>query len=587
MSEMSKLIINGIEVEPDPERTVLEVARELGIEIPTLCNHRTLSPSGACRICVVETIWKGKSSLKTACTYPAWEGEVRTDSEMVQRARKFILQLMLASAPEAEEMRELAERYGVTDTSYRERTDNKNKKCIMCGLCVRVCNEVMQIGALGFSGRGNRRIIGTPFDERSEVCVACGACAEICPTDAIRVEDNTDIKPIPSISQFDMGLRKKASIYTPFPQAVPKVPMLDERSCMHFFNDSCGICKTVCDADAISFEPNEKEIELEIGSVIMATGFDQFDPELKPELGYEDYDNVITGLEFERLVSPSGPTGGEIIIGGKVPKKIVLVHCVGSRDETVGNEYCSRVCCMYLAKHAHLIHEKIPDAEITSLYIDFRAFGKGYEEFYNRVKKEGVIFRRGNVSEIFRRRGTLIVRTEDTLLGEPIELEADLVILGTGITPRADVTEISRIFKLPQSQDGFFLEAHPKLRPVDTSSDGIFLSGTCQGPKDIPDTVAQAKAAASSAMAILSKDKLTVAPIVAIVSAELCAGCRTCEDVCEYGAHKFDEVLGVMQVNPVLCKGCGSCATTCPSSAIRVNEFTDTQLLAQINAILG
>ena len=204
---MGKLIIDGIEVKPDPERTVLDVAKELGIEIPTLCYHRALSPSGACRICVVETIWKGKSSLKTACTYPAWEGEIRTNSERVIRARRFILQLMLAAAPEADDIRRLAEKYGVKDTPYQTREDNWNRKCIMCGLCVRACNEIMQIGAINFSGRGSKRIVGTPFNRKSDVCVACGACAEICPTDAIKVEDNTDIKPIPILSQFDTGLK--------------------------------------------------------------------------------------------------------------------------------------------------------------------------------------------------------------------------------------------------------------------------------------------------------------------------------------------------------------------------------------------
>ncbi len=582
-----KLIIDGIVFEPDPSRTVLEVAREAGIEIPTLCNHRALSPSGACRICTVEAIRRGGSKLVTACTYPAWDGEIRTNSEIVKRARRFILQLMLAAAPEAEDIKKLAAEYGVETTPYKQRTDSWSKKCIMCGLCVRVCTEVMQIGAIGFSGRGDRRMVGTPFDKKSEVCVACGACAEVCPTGAIAIGDNTDIEPIPMLSEFNVGMQRRPAIYTPFPQAVPKVPALDETSCMHFFNDSCGVCETVCGPKAISFEPNEKEIELGVGAVVVATGFDQFDATKKPELGYEDYDNVITGLEFERLVSPSGPTGGEILIGGKAPKKVVLVHCVGSRDETVGNEYCSRVCCMYLAKHAHLIKEKIPDAEITSLFIDFRAFGKGYEEFYNRVKKEGVIFRRGNVSEIYRKRGKTIVKAEDTLLGEPIELEADLVILGTGIVPRSDVTEMSRLIKVSQSADGFFSEAHPKLRPVDTASDGIFLAGCAQGPKDIPDTVAQAKAAASSSIEILSKKRLTIAPIVAIVDKDICSGCRVCETVCEYGAHDFDEIFGVMTVNPVLCKGCGSCATACPSSAIRINEFTDEQIRAQIESLIA
>jgi len=583
---MDKLIIDGIEVEADSSRTVLEVAQELGIEIPTLCSHKALSSSGACRMCVVETIWKGKSSLETACTYPAWAGEVKTDSDMVIRARKFILQLMLAEAPKSERIQELTARYGVTDTPFAKRKDNWNDKCIMCGLCVRACNEIMEIGAIGFAGRGDKRIVGTPFDKSSDVCVLCGACAEICPTGAIDIEDHTDLKPIPLLSEFNMGLEKRPSIYIPFPQAVPKVPALNEQSCMYFFNGSCRVCEKFCGPDAIKFEPTEKQLELNAGAIVVATGFDQFNPELKPELGYQDYNNVITGLEFERLLSPSGPTGGEILINGKEPKKVVLIHCVGSRDETVGNEYCSRVCCMFLAKHAHMLKEKIPKAEVTAFYIDIRAFGKGYEEFYDRVRKEGVNYRRGSVSEIFRRRGKLIVRAEDTLLGEPIEEEADLVILGAGLVPRADVTEMTRKLKITQSGDNFFLEAHPKLRPVDTFSDGIYLAGCSQGPKDIPDTVSQAKAAASSTIAILSKSQLTVAPIVAIVNEDICAGCRACEDVCNYDAHEFDPLRGVMTINAILCKGCGNCVTTCPSSAIKMNVFADNQISAQIEAML-
>jgi heterodisulfide reductase subunit A len=274
--------------------------------------------------------------------------------------------------------------------------------------------------------------------------------------------------------------------------------------------------------------------ELEVGAIAVATGYEPFDPRLKPEFAYGIYDNVITSLEFEQLFSPSGPTGGKIEVNGRQPKDVVFIKCVGSRDKNLGNEYCSRVCCMYTAKQAYLVKEQMPDANVTIFYMDVRAFGKGFEEFYDRVRAEGIRYRRGNASEIYRKghvlslskgdpstvlrqaqdndsgQGRLIVRAEDTLLGETLEVEADLVVLAVGMMPRHDVKDVASLLKLSRSPDGFFLEAHPKLRPVDTTTDGVFLAGTCQGPKDITDTVAQAKAAASSALIPLSRGRVKV-----------------------------------------------------------------------------
>ena len=348
----------------------------------------------------------------------------------------------------------------------------------------------------------------------------------------------------------------------------------------------CEECIKHCDKEAINYNLKDKNIELDVGAIIVATGFDPFDASIKKEYGYTQYKNVITGLEFERLVSSSGPTGGEIIIDGKVPKKFVFVHCVGSRDESVGNTYCSRVCCMYLAKQAHLVREHIPDAEITMLYMDMRAFGKGYEEFYDRVRKEGVIYRRANPSEIYKKGDKLIVRAEDTLLGEPIELEADLVVLGVGIVPRKETEKVRKILKLSKSQDGFLLEAHPKLRPVDTNVDGVFLAGCSQGPKDIPDTVAQAKAAASSAMSLLTRGYVTIEPVVASVDETVCSGCGLCEAVCEYGALSINPITKRIEMNEILCKGCGACASNCPSNAIVLKHYTPKQLFEQVESIL-
>ncbi len=342
--------------------------------------------------------------------------------------------------------------------------------------------------------------------------------------------------------------------------------------------------------------------ELEVGAIVVATGYEPFDPRLKPEFAYGIYDNVITSLEFEQLSSPSGPTGGKIEINGQQPKDVVFIKCVGSRDKNLGNEYCSRVCCMYTAKQAYLVKEQIPDANVTIFYMDVRAFGKGFEEFYDRVRAEGIRYRRGNASEIYRKsshslglhsgqatgsgQGKLVVRAEDTLLSETLEVEADLVVLAVGMVPRHDVKDVASLLKLSRSTDGFFLEAHPKLRPIDTTTDGVFLAGTCQGPKDITDTVAQAKAAASSALIPLSRGRVKVESIVSVVDEEICSGCGICEGLCAYGALSLHPWRGVMTVNEVLCKGCGACAAACPSGAITLSHFTHDQILAQLETLV-
>jgi heterodisulfide reductase subunit A len=582
---MDSLIIDGIEVEPNPEKTILEVATELGIHIPTLCYHKSLTPYGACRICTVETIWKGKSRFHTACTYPAWEGEVRTNSEPVRKIRRTILELMLAEAPEAKEIQELAKEYGIEKTRFKKR-DKENKKCILCGLCVRFCHDVIKAGAIGFRNRGAEREISSPFEEITEFCRLCGACESVCPTGAVDASRIAGREPVPILSEFNEGLCTRPAIYTPFPQAVPNVPVIDALRCMYLRDKTCRVCEQVCEPNAIEFKQRDEIREIEVGSIIVATGFDPFDARIKKEYGYSEYRNVITGLEFERLVSASGPTGGDIKIDGKTPKSIVFIHCVGSRDESVGNEYCSRVCCMFIAKQAHLVKEKIPKSEVTVLYMDMRAFGKGYEEFYDRVREEGVLYRRANPSEIYRKGEKLIVRAEDTILGEAIELEADLVVLGTGIVPRSETEDLRKILKLSKSQDGFLLEAHPKLKPVDTALDGVFLAGCCQSPKDIPDTVSQAKGAAASAMSILTRGFVNIEPVVASIDDHVCSGCGICEDSCEYGALSLDEVNRIMTLNEVLCKGCSACASACPSNAIILKHYTPKQLLSQIESIL-
>lgn len=327
-----------------------------------------------------------------------------------------------------------------------------------------------------------------------EACKGCGDCAEAC-----RMKGRIR-------SEFDEGIAMRSAIYVPFPQAVPLKYTIDPETCLYLTRGVCGRtfkCKDACPADAIDFEQQEEILDLEVDTIIVATGYDLIDPRTKPEYAYGVYPQVMTGIEFERLCDASGPTRGQILVNGQQPKDVVFIKCVGSRDPHTGVPYCSRVCCMYTAKQAHLVRDRIPDANITVFYMDVRAFGKGYEEFYDRVRGERVTYRRGEPSEVYRNGDKLVVLAEDTTLGQPIEVEADLVILATAIVPRSDIGEVAQQLGIDRSPDGFFQEADPKLRPVDTGVEGVFVAGCCQGPKDIPDTVGQAKAAASSALGVL------------------------------------------------------------------------------------
>lgn len=321
-------------------------------------------------------------------------------------------------------------------------------------------------------------------------CTGCGTCAEAC-----RMRGHV-------VDTFNAEMGKRAAIYVPFPQAVPLKYTVDPGKCVLITRGVCGktqVCKDACKAEAIDFAQKDEYEDLRVGAIVTATGFDPFNPALKPELGFGVYPNVITSLQFERLSSAAGPTAGKIMLNGREPEEIVFAQCVGSRDQSVGNAYCSRVCCMVTAKHAHLVMDKIHDAKVTVLYADVRAFGKGFEEFYDRVRAEGVRYRRGYASEIYGAQGgKLVVRAEDTLLGEPIQLSADLVVLGVGLVPRHETNAVARLLGLKKSDDGFLAEAHPTTKPVHSNVPGIYLAGCAQGPKDIPDTVAHAKAAAAA-----------------------------------------------------------------------------------------
>jgi heterodisulfide reductase subunit A len=430
----------------------------------------------------------------------------------------------------------------------------------------------------GYVGNFKVKISRKPRYVDASKCTGCGTCQDKCPTKAD--------------SEFDVGISKRKVIYTPFPQAVPNVPVIDRERCTYFLKGKCRACEKFCEAKAIDFEQTEKIVEVDVGSIIVTTGFDNFDPSVISQFGYGRYDNVISGIQFERMSNASGPTGGRVVLkDGSEPHSVAILHCVGSRDINY-HEYCSRVCCMYSLKFSHLLREKIPDVEIYQMYIDLRCFGKGYEEFYNRLQEEGVNFIRGRAGEVTdlaegpEEKGKLMVLCEDTLIGRKRRIPVDMVVLSTALEPRADSGEVARLFSISKSSDGFFLEKHPKLDPVATTTDGVFVAGCCQGPKDIPDTVAQASAAAARVLAMISKGSVEIEAAIAVVEAELCSGCKTCISLCVYNAISFDEEKKVSVINEALCKGCGTCTAACPSGAITSRHFTTEQIMAQLEGVL-
>ena len=360
----------------------------------------------------------------------------------------------------------------------------------------------------------------------------------------------------------------------------------------------CMACVSACEAKAIDHTQKGETLELTVGSIILATGYDVMNPGPMKNLGYDKYPNVITGLEFERLSNATGPTGGRILMRdekgafGEPPKSVALVHCVGSRDVN-HHPYCSRVCCMYALKYSHLIKEKVGhDTLVYDFYIDMRCFGKGYEEFFQRCQQEGTVFIRGKVAEVTHwaespeEEGKLVVLAEDTLLAKPLRVPVDMVVLCSAMEGRADAEEVGRIFGVNQGADGFFLEEHPKLGPLNTATSGVFLAGACQGPKDIPDTVAQASGAAAKALAMADRGKVEIPSAISHIDPDLCAGCQICVGLCPYSAIWFDERHGVSRVNEALCKGCGSCAAGCPSSAASVRHFKKQHVFSELYGLM-
>jgi len=436
-------------------------------------------------------------------------------------------------------------------------------------------------GVSGYVGNYKVTVKKHPRYVREDLCVGCLQCLEGCVFKNPRFPD-----------EFNLGLNLRKPIYLPFAQATPQVPLIDPVNCLQLKTGKCKQgCAEKCDRNAIDFEQKEEIQELKVGTIIVATGFKTVDPRKIPYYGYGKYPNVYTALEVERLVSATGPTEGKVVLrDGRKPESVGIIHCVGSRDEKT-NRWCSRVCCMYSLKLAHLLKDHT-GARVYNFYIDMRTPGKGYEEFYNRLLEEGVFFIRGRVAEVTdwaiktEEEGKLVLRVEDTMIGQVRRIPVDMVVLSTGLESQPDAAAVASLFGISRSPDGFFAEAHPKLRPVETNTDGVFLAGCAQGPRDVPDTVAHAGAAASMAIALLDKGEVTISPTIAKVDEKLCSACKTCLSLCPYTAITFDIEANVAKINDALCRGCGTCVAACPAGAIQGRHFTDEQIYAQIEALL-
>ncbi len=412
-----------------------------------------------------------------------------------------------------------------------------------------------------------------------ELCTGCLICQEKCPK---KIVDEV----------YEVGMNTRKAVYIPFPQAVPKYPVMDVENCIYFQKGTCRACEKFCPTDAIDFKQEDTILNVKVGNIILATGYDLFDAHRIPEYGYGRLTDVYTNLEFERMNNATGPTEGRIVKkDGTVPKAVGIVHCVGSRDKNY-NQHCSAVCCMQSLKFAHLVKEKT-GATVFNFYIDIRAGAKAYEEFYNRVLEEGTLFVRGKVGEITdqartpEEEGKLVIQVYDTLAGVQRRIPVDMVVLSAGIQPRHDGKEVGKKFGIACGADGWLVERHPKIAPVDTMTEGVFIAGCAAGPKDIPASINQGSATAARVLWRVHKGELTLEPIRATVDQDKCSGCRICNDLCPFSAITFIEDRAVSEINKALCQGCGTCVAACPAGAISGTGFSNQQVLAQIEGLLA
>jgi heterodisulfide reductase subunit A len=585
---MVTITIDDRPVEVAEGISILHAAEQAGIWIPTLCHSTYVEPYGVCRLCSVELVRGERSRIVTACNFPIRAGmTVRTRSAKVQWIRKMLMELMLSRWPNVEVVRSLATRLDIGTPRFTSlERDEAADACILCGMCVNMCNDVVHAGVLGFAHTGIKRTVVLPYNESTDRCIVCGACARVCPTGHVRMILEEHKGKLP---EFTLG--PKTAISVPTLQAVPRVPVIDPGSCIHFATGGCSTCAKVCEPKAIDYEMQDEIVEFEVGQILVTTGFDLFNARAMGQYGYGRLDNVYSSLEFEAILNSTGPTGGRVLMkDGREPRAVGIIHCIGSRDVN-HHPYCSRVCCMYALKFAHLVRDRTT-AAIYQFYIDMRAFGKGYEEFYTRLLDEGVTMIRGKAAEVVETHPkpdetpALAIRCEDTLIGKFREIPVDMVVLCNAIEPRADSDTVRRLFSLSKSPDGFFLERHPKLDPTSTTTDGVYIAGCAQGPKDIPDTVAQAGSAAARMLSLIARGEVEIEPVRATVQEEYCSGCKVCQGLCPYGAVEFLDERKVSHVNDALCKGCGTCVAACPSAAMTGQGFTDDQILAELEGLL-
>lgn len=502
--------INDKEVEGKPGEFILQVARRYGIEIPTLCHHDALEPAGMCRLCTVEMYDGRKRRFVTACNYPIWEGmEVYTDTEAVHEGRRLIVELLLARCPDVPLIKELAKGYGIEAPRFKGEGDD----CILCGLCVRMC-EKMGNSAISFTGRGVHMKVDTPFHVQSDVCMGCGACAQVCPTGHINLEDISAQAVAPIPSEYDMGLKGRKPIYVPYAQAIPNTPAIDRSVCMHFRSGGCQVCTEFCGVDAIDHTQDDETIELNVGAVVLAPGFQPFDPSRHSAYAYTRYPDVVTAMEFERLLSASGPTQGHLVrpSDGKAPHKIAWLQCVGSRDiHACDHGYCSSVCCMYAIKEAVIAKEHAgKELECAIFYMDMRTHGKDFEPYYTQARdRHGVRFIRSRVPSIDWAKGqkTLTIPYMDAS-NRVVRESFDMVVLSVGMETASDAIKLAEKLELAMTE-GQFVQT-PTFKPVSSSREGIYVCGAFAGPKDIPQSVIEASSASAEAGALLNEARGTL-----------------------------------------------------------------------------